>query len=86
MKWYVPEQVDHPPQDGQMAQQAWPIFAVWLSKEPAATATGRSGEGALDGEDELVGLREVCLEHTDIGHIERDRNEGLLGHGPSSCG
>ena len=52
-----------------------------LGEGTTTATTGGSGQGALDREDEFVGLGEVSLKHAHIGNIERDRDEGLLGHG-----
>ncbi len=65
-------QIDNPPQDWQMAQQTRPIFAMLLSKKMTTAATGGGVQGALDREDELVGLREISLKHAYIGNIERN--------------
>ena len=74
-------QIDGSTQDRKMAQQARAILAVLLGDGSTTAATARATERTLDREDELIGLRQVRLEHADIGNIERDRDEWLLGHG-----
>ena len=73
-------QIDDPAQDGQMAQQARLVHAVALGDGAPTAAASRAGQGAFDGEDELARLGQLGLEDADIGDIERDRDERLLGH------
>src|SRR6266487_3554594 len=67
-----------------MAQQPRRVQTVALSDDAPAAAAGRATLGALDGEDEFAGLGQFGLEHADIGNIERDRDEWMLGHQGSS--
>jgi hypothetical protein len=64
-----------------VAQQAWLVGAMRLGDCASAATTGRALQCAFNRQDELAGLGQVGLEDTDIGNIERDGDEGLLGHG-----
>jgi hypothetical protein len=73
-------QIDHPAQDGQMAQQPQLVHAVGLGEgAPAAAATG-ARQGAFDGEDELAILGDLRLANADIGDVERNRDQRVRGH------
>ncbi len=73
-------QIDHPPQDRQMAQQPRLIDAMALGDGTPAASAGRTRQRAFDSQHEFPRLGDLGLEDAHIRDIERDRDERVLGH------
>jgi hypothetical protein len=61
-------------------QQAGLVDPMRFGNGAATVPAPGTGQGAFEGEDQFTVLGEFGLQHTDIGDVERNRDERLLWH------
>ena len=63
-----------------MAQQTGLVEAMTLCDSASAAAATRTRQRAFDGENEFALLGQLSLQDANVGDIERDRDQRVLGH------